>query len=181
MSSDHENLPKDEGDAVPRFLESKPLRAKQAAPSQKKQWVVLALLSAFLIFLLLQTLVWGKKKLPTPVTKAKVPAVAVVTSVAAPLTPENDIFQTPELDKEDRSSPFTRAASSPSAPVQKTTALVLQGILSDAGGSIYAVINEKIVKKGERMADKVITTIQSDSVTLRSDSGEEMTLRMKTS
>ena len=108
-----------------------------------------------------------------------VPVTAVIETEA--LTAENDIFQAPGFDEKGRTSPFTRVPGEQGVSlVQGPAPLVLQGILSDSSGSAYAVINEKIVKKGERMADKVITTIQSDSVTLRGDSGEEETLRMKT-
>ena len=96
---------------------------------------------------------------------------------------KNDIFQAPGHAEKGRPSPFTHGSSAPSAaPLQDQgpAPLILQGVLSDSSGSAYAVINEKIVKKGERMADKLVTTIRSDSVTLRSDSGEEETLRMKT-
>lgn len=179
MNSDGENLPQGKGEADPRFLESKPLRAKQVTPAQKKQWIILGVLILLLVVLVIQTLGGGKKKRPKPVVKEPSSAAMVVAN--ADLTPENDIFQAPGLDEDGRSSPFTRRVSSMSgAPVPELSLLVLQGILSDSGGSAYAVINEKIVKKGDRMADKVVTTIRSDSVTLLSDSGEEETLRMKT-
>ena len=178
MNSDQGNNPKDgEGD-LPRFLESKPLKAKQTTPAQKKQWVILGVLVLFLMFVTIQTFVGGKKKLPPAIKTTAVPIATVVETAA--VTPENDIFKAPGIDQEGRSSPFTRVASEPGAPVEGPEKFVLQGVLSDSSGSTYAVINEKIVKKGERMADKVVTTIQSDSVTLRSDSGEEETLRMKT-
>ena len=177
MNSDQGNNPKDGAGDLPRFLESKPLKAKQATPAQKKQWVILGVLILFLVFLTLQTLAGGKKKLPQLVKKTAVPIATVVKTAA--VTPENDIFKTPGLDQKGRSSPFTRVPSKARVTVQGPAQWVLQGILSDSSGSAYAVINEKIVKKGERMADKVVTTIQSDSVTLRSDSGAEETLRMK--
>jgi len=180
MSSDRLNLPQDPGADVPRFLESKPLRSKQAAKPQKKQWIILSFLIFLLVFLMIQTLAGGKKKLQPAVNKKPVPAAAALQQAA--VTPENDIFKAASLDKKERSSPFTRLPSQTgtAVAVQGPAEFVLQGILSDSGGSVYAVINEKIVKKGERMADKVVTVIQSDSVTLRSDSGEEETLRMKT-
>jgi len=181
MNSDGKKLSSGEGD-TPRFLASKPLKARQAAASQKKQWVILGVLSFFLVYLVFQTFVGGKKKPSPPASKAQVSAAAV--SAAEPteaLTSDNDLFQAPGHSDDGRSSPFTRAASEPGTPpVQIASRLVLQGVLSDSSGSAYAVINEKIVKKGERMADKVVTTIQSDSVTLLSDNGEEVTIRMKT-
>lgn len=179
MSSDKGNNPKDgEGD-LPRFLESKPLKAKPAAPAQKKQWIILGVLILFLVVVSIQTFAGGKKKLPLAIKPTAVPIVAVVETAA--VTPENDIFKAPGIDQGGRSSPFTRIPAEPGAPAaEEPEEFVLQGILSDSSGSTYAVINEKIVKKGERMADKVVTTIQSDSVTLLDDSGKEVTLRMKT-
>ncbi|MBP9864783.1 MAG: hypothetical protein KBC91_00120 [Candidatus Omnitrophica bacterium] len=180
MNSNQENQTQGESDAVPRFLESKPLRAKQATPVQKKQIIILSVLILFLVYLVFQTFAGDKKKkLVPPITKADAPTEAVGEQTTV-LTAENDIFQARSLEEEGRASPFTRVPSEAGAPVQGPASLVLQGVLMDSSGSAYAVINEKIVKKGERMADKVITTIQSDSVTLRSDSGEEVTLRMKT-
>lgn len=178
MNSDKGNNSKDgEGD-LPRFLESKPLKTKPATTAQKKQWVILGVLILFLVFVSIQTLAGGKKKLPPAIKTTAVPIATVVETAA--VTPENDIFKAPGIDQEGRSSPFTRIPAEPGAPVADgPEKFVLQGILSDSSGSAYAVINEKIVKKGERMADKVVTTIQSDSVTLRSDSGAEETLRMK--
>jgi len=181
MNFDQGNNPKDGDGDLPRFLESKPLKAKPATPAQKKQWVILGVLVFFLVYVSIQTFAGGKKKLPPASKATAVPIAAVVQTEA--VTPENDIFKAPGVDQEGRSSPFTRIPAEPGAPAaaeEGPAKFVLQGILSDSSGSAYAVINEKIVKKGERMADKVVTTIQSDSVTLRSDSGAEETLRMKT-
>lgn len=180
MNSDQGNHPQGEEGDLPRFLESKPLTAKKPVTAQqKKQWVILVVLSLFLIVLTIQTFAGGKKKHPRSAVKSPVLAVETVAETA--LTPENDMFQAPgRADEEGRLSPFMRAAAAKEALVQAAAPLVLQGILSESSGSTYAVINEKIVKKGERVADKVVVTIQSDSVTLRGDSGEEEMLRMKT-
>ena len=61
MNADKGNNPKDgEGD-LPRFLESKPLKAKQATPAQKKQRIILGVLSLFLVFLMIQTFTGAKR------------------------------------------------------------------------------------------------------------------------
>lgn len=164
---------------IPRFLESKPLSSKNAdAQKTKKQAVVLGVLVLVLVLLMIQTFA-GKKK---PAPAAQAPAAPVQTAAPQPpveVTPENDIFQAEGFET-DRSSPFSRGPAGLDTGAGPAP-LVLQGILTDRSGAAYAVINEKIVKKGGRVADNTVETIQPDSVTLRSDSGEEWTLRMNLS
>jgi len=178
MSPDPMQPSQEAGDETPHFLESKPLQAKKKTPVPKQQVILLLLLVALFVFVSIQTFSGGKKKPIGKSMKTAVQAVEVIHEAA--VTAENDAFLAAGSDDGERTSPFMKEAGAAEAVVAKTQKLILQGVLSDAKGSAYAVINEKIVKKGERMADKVVTSIRSDSVTLLADDGEEETLRMKT-
>ncbi len=167
-------------DPLPRFLESKDVSKKRTldfAVTGKK--VVLGILGLVLVALIFQMIFLGKKIKSAPAVKPAPQAARAAVSAArlpraaAPVPGE----EKPEASG--RASPFALAqVKTEAAPIQPREP-VLQGILTDAHGEAIAVINEKIVKKGARVADNLIKDIHADSVLLQKDSGEEWTLRMK--
>jgi len=163
-------------EALPRFLESKPVKKAGLENPGTGKKIILAVLLLMLVWMTLQMFLFSKK-IKKVQTSAKNSPAPMVMPQAAPLP------AAPEVEEDHsgaRSSPFSMepAAAIPEAfvPVRGP---VLQGVLMDGRGEAMAVINEKIVKKGERVADNLVKEILSDSVLLQKDSGEEQTLRMK--
>ena len=166
---------------LPRFLESKPV--KKAAPGSEGAGRKILLGALLLIFIgmVFQTFIFTKKTKALPAAKTGPAPLAGPPYVDQPQNNAPDLAEVEEDRSGARGSPFSMAAPvtampDASAPVQEP---VLQGILMDAQGEAMAVMNEKIVKKGERLADNLIKEIRGDSVVLQKDSGEEWTLRMK--
>lgn len=168
--------PKEVEEPLPRFIESKPLAARLTSAGRGK--VILAgVLALILAGMLLQLFIGAAKKRPAQATPHPVSSGSLA---AVPPEPAAQVVQETAAEEGDRDSPFSLAPQPEPerGPVMKLP--VLQGILTDASGESLAVINEKIVKKGERVADNIIKAIEADSVLLQKDSGEEWTLRMKT-
>ena len=62
-------------------------------------------------------------------------------------------------------------------PFKPTPELVLSGVLAGTGDA-YAVINQKIVSRGEQINDLTLMEITESAVTLRDDEGNDTVLRV---
>lgn len=71
-------------------------------------------------------------------------------------------------------SPFSLKPLLPEGLTAKK--LVLQGTLVDKGEEGYAIVNNKIVKKGDYLDDKTVESIEKDHIVLREESGESIRL-----
>ena len=172
-----------EEEALPRFIESKPVSGRGPGGTELWKKIVLGLLLLLFFGMILQTFAFTKKTKVVSASAAKIrmPAAAAVPAIAR-MDMEKSSDDTSRADAEAegaRTSPFSLAPAAVQEDSQTVLGPVLQGILTNAGGEAYAVISEKVVKKGGRVADNVITEIKSNSVVLKKDSGEEWTLRMK--
>ncbi|MFZ5802672.1 MAG: hypothetical protein ACOY3K_06155 [Candidatus Omnitrophota bacterium] len=174
----------------PKILLSKKVEGSKGNPKAMIQIVVLAVLGLVLAVLLFNTFLGGKKKAPPPaVPAAAVPAPAAAAppaapqAVSAPAAAQDtaktvpavpgvpasgnewgaDAFLFGEEDEED-------------AGADDTGRLELQGIVFSSENP-YAIIDGKIVKKGDAIADNKIVEISQDAVVLEDGQGERQTLK----
>lgn len=186
-----------------KILESKKIEAEEQK-KKKIQMIMLGVLLLVFVVILFSTLTGGKKP-PAPVITTKPPVAVVPPSpppvALPPATPPaasvNTATPQPAEDvsaaapdnaagaeaDEWGASPFSiqkeeEKEEVEQAPVEEPpTPLELKGIVSGPGDSSFAIINEKIVKKGDRIADNTVREITSDEVVLQTDEGEEVVLK----
>lgn len=162
-------------------MEAKILQSKKIGNGKndknKKQMILLGVLVLFFLYLIYSTFFGNKKNTAKPKDVAKVDVVLPVSPV--PAEAEKGINQEEE-NADWGNSPFSiepaepETASSPLAPRLK---LQLQGVMVDKVNGSYAIINEKIVKKGDRIADNTVIEITQGQVILQSDDGHREILR----
>ncbi len=163
-----------EGDT--KFLDSKVVSPGKTEKKKKKQIILLAILIPIFIYVFYANII-------KPASKPKAGTVqshqAATTSVTAaqkkslPMTASKE-----SLEKEAKSEGWGRNPFSFN-PVEtdEEGPLQLKGIVFSADDS-YAVINQKILKEGDRIADKTIIEIRKDKVIIESDDGTITTLRV---
>ncbi|MCB9799398.1 MAG: hypothetical protein H6757_01390 [Candidatus Omnitrophica bacterium] len=172
----HENS--DEG---PKILASKPLQASAEIEKKKRtQMIVLAVLLLFLFYMLWTTF-FSKPAKHHPVQQqtesvqtGDLPAVNDLGTLL-----DESVFQQKTSSESETSadedywskSPFSIAAEEQEEAVVKQH-FHLQGTVLGSGGDEYAVLNEKIVKRGDRIADNTVKEIRHNSVILETDGGE---------
>ncbi len=144
---------------------------------QKIQIGAVIFLALIFVYLLVSTVMGGKNKRP----KVR-PASGAVPAAAAPaeeLFPaETDAKESQAAEPDDwGASPFSMQSSEEPVKIQAKTDLSLKGIVFSTAEESYAIINEKIVKKGERVADNTVKEIFEERVVLQNDAGELITLK----
>lgn len=160
-----------------KILKSKKISSGDPEKKKKVQILVMILLGIVFLYLLISTFLGGSKA--KPATAKKPPAfqnqASKVTGlgVAAVDDSLNMVLEEDGWGK----SPFSMETPEAEPVVQAKESLQLQGIVFGKGDASYAMINEKIVKKGERIADNTVKEIQQDQVILETDNGQTVTLR----
>ncbi len=177
---DGNEAPKQETAGV-RFLETNPAgtrqKKNQVRPSQK--YVLIALVAVLGL-----TLVAALFK-PAPKPPAARAAAAGKTLVPMPaLGPSGKAENLPppareDLDSSWQKSPFSIEKKEGEVALPEPSQPVLSGILTNRSGKAYAVINEKVVKKGDRVADNLVKDITAGTVTLQKADGTEVTLSLR--
>jgi hypothetical protein len=163
-----------------KFLDSKVVGAKEDK-KKKMQIILLILLIPLFIYLIYANLIKpaskpSKRSAKSATQQAKTKSqrsktAASSQTVSRVYTTKDSLQESAEKEDWGR-NPFSFA------PVQEDEKgpLQLRGIVYD-GDDSYAVINQKIVKKGDQIADKKIKEIRSDEVILQSEDGKLTTLR----
>jgi len=157
---------------APKILQSKEVESKSGVDKkQKMQLALLAALIPFFLYLVYSTFFSGPKKAkPTP------SGVQTADTGAAPVQPVRRTLK-PQSGEEEvwGRSPFSlrrqEEDQGQKGPLQ------LQGIVFDDLGSAYAIVNRKIVKVGDRIADNTVKGIRDSEVIFQSDEGVRITLK----
>ena len=159
---------------APKILQSKEVGSKSGMDKkQKKQLVMLAFLIPFFLYLVYSTFFSGPEKAkPTP------SGVQTADAAAAPVQPVRRTLKPQSGEKEAWGrSPFSLRGGGKEDEAAQQGPLQLQGIVFDDLGSAYAIVNRKIVKVGDRIADNTVKGIRADEVIFQSDEGVRITLR----
>lgn len=156
-----------------KMLDTKALDAK-ADKKKKIEIAVLIVLIPLFILLIYNNLIKPSKAKKVKPAPAKTQAAAVKqtdrTQAAQPITKET-VKELRESDDWGRNPfSFTESKDSERGPLQ------LEGIVY-GGVDNYAVINQKIVKVGQQIADKKVIEIQQNKVILQSEDGTVTTLK----
>ncbi len=161
--------------------EIKILRSKSVDPTQKEaqkkkiELIALAILVPILLYVTFTTFV-KKPKQPgnspqnslASAARSAPAASGIVTPAPAASAASGKIN-----DNSWGSNPFSPRHSDQG----ESSAIQLQGIVVKGRGAAYALISNKIVKLGDRIADNTVREIRNDQVILQSDAGEEVVLR----
>lgn len=166
-------------------MDAKILQSKKVTDADKKkkrgQIILLLVLVGLLVFVALNTFVFGKKKAkPTPASASN-PVAAVVENTVnsaegmSPVVLEEDLEA---INDSWGASPFSLKDDLQEDELIETEEdLNLQALIYGPKGESYAMINEKIVKKGDRIADKTVTEINEAEVLLRDGEGQSFVLK----
>ena len=159
---------------APKILQSKEVESKSGLDKkQKKQLLILAVLIPFFLYLVYTTFFSGSEAQKPAPSDAQVTAA----SASASAQPVRRTLRPKPSDKEEGwgHSPFSlrrqEEDEGQKGPLQ------LQGIVFDDMGSAYAIVNRKIVKVGDRIADNTVKGISDGEVIFQSDEGVRITLR----
>ena len=157
----------------PKFLETKKVEKKDSK-KEKIQIVVLAVLGLVLTFLIFKTFFAGPSKPPKPASPAPQVAVSPVPQAQVPLK-QAALPKGPRTEDDWGASPFSLKKVEEPLSSKPRPVLELQGIVIDHDNA-YAIINEKIVKKGDTLADNTVIDIELDAVILENENGETVRL-----
>jgi len=166
-----------------KILQSKQLPADQDKKKQQKQLILLAILIPIFIYVVYANILAPKGK--------AVPAGPKTNdaNTGAALTPQPSTTEVISNTGEEKSSgldallkeddwdrnPFTLGGYEEEEE-ETSDVLRLDGIVFD-GADSYAIINKKIVKQGDRIADKEVREVRESEVLLRSDDGSFIKLK----
>ncbi|OGW72667.1 MAG: hypothetical protein A2Y02_02975 [Omnitrophica bacterium GWA2_52_12] len=176
---DESEAPKQETAGV-RFLETNPAgtRQKQNQVKPNQKYMLIALIAVFGLTLAAALFKPASKAKGTAGAPGKAfvqaPMIAGKTEQLPPPAPE-------DTESAWQSSPFSVEKNGGDAPLSRPAQPVLSGILTNRSGKDYAVIDEKVVKKGDRVADNLVKEITAETVTLQKTNGEEVTLSLRSS
>ena len=169
----------------PRIIQTKKVEdLKKDTQKKKMQTVLLVILLLVFIFLMYKTFFTGtaqaNKKKPTGPTPPRKPIEKVV-GLKLP-TMGSAAGQKAGDSKEDDwwgGSPFALKDDGKKDEQEsvQATQLHLSGIIFDHSQDAYALVNEKIVKKGDVIADNTVKDIYSNSVVLEDKEGKTTTLQ----
>lgn len=170
-------------------MEAKILSTQKSAATvaeekkKKKQVVILIGLLLFLALMVFKTFFAGEKKKiveqlknPVPMDQSMPESVPADFPAVQQGVAEEGVSGEPGGWGTD---PFSRAPISPRAAEAvnlPAAALSLQGVVRSAEGEALAIINEKILKKGDKVADNTVKDITDSHVVLETAEGETVTL-----
>ena len=157
----------------PRILNSKVIDEKREGKKDKKNFIILAVLIPVLLYLAFTTFFKGHKKAATPALPA---LAAAPLSEPSALTLTQAKTVTPEALQAEGEWGFNPFAPHQTGEGKGATTLQLQGIAAKGKGGDYALINNQIVKAGDRIAVYTVVTIETNKVVLKSDRGDELVL-----
>jgi len=160
---------------APKILQSKEVGSKSGMDKKQKiQLALLAVLIPFLLYLVFTTIFSGSKA-PSPEKTGAYVAATNAASVSAGSARKAVRPQGGVAEEKWGFSPFSLRRQEEDQ-VQKGP-LQLQGIVFDDLGSPYAIVNRKIVKVGDRIADNTLKGIRAGEVIFQSDEGVSITLK----
>jgi hypothetical protein len=165
-----------------KILQSKQLPANKDKKKQQKQLILLAILVCVFAYFIYANILAPKQKAASVAAKDKSVQAAHPTSYPSSLAviSDSDRESVSGLDallKDDEwdRNPFSLGGEDEDMEVSNS-ALRLDGIVFD-GNDSYAIISKKIVKKGDRLADKVVKEIRENEVLLKTDDGQFIELK----
>jgi hypothetical protein len=167
--NDQKSAPRSINDE-PKILHSKVVDPDWEKKKRKFEIILLAVLVPLLLFLVITTF-FRPIRASAPQSVAANPAAANQGGSGAPLfiTPDK---KPAEPEEEWGRSPFSLMKTGD----KEESELILRGIVDD-GSESYAIVGKKIIKKGDRIADKTVTEIRDSMVILKSDDGKELILK----
>lgn len=160
-----------------KILESKKLPTDQGKKKQQKQVILLAVLLLVFVYVIYANLIAPKGKKVSNVNTGVIPAQQSSITTVISGTGKETSSSLDALLKEDSWSrnPFVLGGDEEEEEEQSDV-LRLDGIVFD-GVDSYAIINKKIVKKGDWVADKEVREVRENEVLLRSDDGSFIKLK----
>ena len=172
------------GQGEPRFVQSKGGKPKVKDTKTKVEMIALGLLSLLFIYLIVTTFFKPTPRTPLSDQQAMAPVNLpihegrsrfIATNIAQEEPSAAERVDEGKLDNSEWGrSPFSLR---PESPEEEDALLTLKGIIRDRD-SAYAVINQRIVKEGDRIADNTVKEIKETSVILESDEGIQTILKV---
>ncbi len=162
---------------APKILQSKEINASSADKKKKIELILLAVLIPVFLFLVYSTFFSGPKKPAAP---------PQASESAATVTRANGSQATSAAPAAVRSRPVAEEESWGHSPFSlrrqddenvSKGPMQLNGIVFDEKGVAYAIVNQKIVKVGDRIADNTVRSITDGEVIFQSDEGVKITLK----
>ena len=180
MEADEEKKRENLKEPEIKILQTKIVESTKMGQRDRKALILLAILIPLFLYLVASTFFKGGRKpeaaSPSRETKSAVAAgVSTTTSgqdVSRRSAPENAADSQASEDDRER-SPFSLLSERD----QKKGLLVVQGVVSN-GKDAYAIINQKIVKVGDRLDDNTVKEISSNNVTIESKDGKQLVLNV---